>query len=65
MTGCKALEGCEKKDHCLRYQFYLDSTQYVGWSSHQQCRISQFTEKVYPFFLEKKNKSILSQALDV
>ena len=51
MTGCKALEGCEKKQDCLRYQVYLDSNGYQGWSAHQQCRVSAFTEKVYPYFI--------------
>lgn len=52
MTGCKALEGCEKKAHCLRYHLHLQSTPYVGWSSYQQCRISEFTEKTYPFLVK-------------
>jgi hypothetical protein len=56
MTGCKALEGCEKKQDCLRYQVYRDSNGYHGWSAHQQCRVSAFTKKVYPFFIKREHK---------
>lgn len=55
-SGCQALNGCEKKKDCLRYQVYLDSNGYRGWSAHQQCRVSEFTEKVYPFFLKREGE---------
>ena len=50
-SGCQALNGCEKKTQCLRYERFLDRP-LVGFHAHQQCRVSAFTEKVYPYFIE-------------
>ena len=56
LSGCQALEGCEKKQDCLRYQVYRDSNGYQGWSAYQQRRVSAFTKKVYPFFMKREHK---------
>jgi len=56
-SGCKALDGCEKKETCLRYQLHKQQTGYRGWSAHQLCRISEFTEKKYLHYIEVNNES--------
>ena len=54
-SGCKALEGCERKTTCLRHKIYKEHTPYKGWSAHQLCRLSEFTEKKYLHYLEAKS----------
>lgn len=61
MTGCKALEGCEKRQQCFRYYQYIMSTPYAGWSSFQQCRVSEFTEKHYTYFVPMPEHVITPQ----
>lgn len=51
LSGCQALHGCEKKDQCLRYHRF-QSQPLIGFHAHQQCRLSEFTEKHYPYFIE-------------
>lgn len=56
-SGCKALHGCEKKESCLRYIIYQNQTPYQGWSGHQLCALSEFTEKKYTHYIENDNES--------
>ena len=51
-SGCKAMENCERKSHCLRYQIYQKQTAYRGWSSWQMCLVSEFVVNTYPHFIE-------------
>ncbi len=53
-SGCKAMENCERKSHCLRYQIYQEQTAYRGWSSWQMCKISEFVVNNYPHFIKMK-----------
>ena len=55
-SGCKAMENCERKYHCLRYRIYQEQNQYKGWSSWQMCKISEFVVNTYPHFIEVKNE---------
>lgn len=52
ISGCKASEGCEKKEQCERYHRYLESTPYRGFSAHHLCRNTEFREKHYEHFVE-------------
>lgn len=54
-SGCKAIEGCDKKHSCLRHQIYME-TGCRRWNAHQMCRLSEFTDNTYPFFIEVSNK---------
>lgn len=49
-SGCKALEGCDRKDQCLRYYHYILQP-FIGFHAHQSCKISKFTKNTYPFFV--------------
>ena len=51
LSGCQALKGCERKDECRRYQHFLNSPHH-GFNAYQTCRISEFTEKAYPHFVQ-------------
>jgi hypothetical protein len=51
LSGCQALKGCERKDHCWRHQRFLNSP-HQGFHAYQTCRISEFTEKTYPHFVQ-------------
>lgn len=51
-SGCKAMENCERKSHCLRYQIYHEQTPYRGWSAWQMCLVSEFVVNDYPHFIE-------------
>lgn len=52
ISGCHAHYGCEKKESCLRYRIYQNQTGYQGWSGHQLCKLSEFTEKKYLHYIE-------------
>lgn len=51
------MEGCEKKESCLRYTIYQNQTPYQGWSAIQMCKLSEFTEKKYTHYIEADNES--------
>lgn len=51
-SGCKALEGCEKKDTCLRYTIYQKQTPYKGWSAFMMCRVSEYVDKDFQHYIE-------------
>lgn len=51
LSGCKAVEGCEIKNHCARYHYFLNSRPCEGFNAHQTCRLSHFTEKRYLHFV--------------
>lgn len=51
-SGCKAMEGCTRKVTCLRHSIYQEQTAYEGWSAWQMCRVGEFTDSDYPFFIE-------------
>lgn len=54
-SGCQALHGCERKSECLRYQHFMIHP-LVGFHAHQSCKISEFTEKRYPFFVQSRTQ---------
>jgi hypothetical protein len=51
VSGCQAIDGCEKKETCLRYQRYL-LREPSEWSAYQQCRLSPFTEHRYLHYID-------------
>ena len=51
-SGCKALEGCDRKESCLRHHIYRGQDGYTGWSAHQMCRLSEFVKNDYLHFIE-------------
>jgi len=53
LSGCQALHGCEKKNECLRYQHFLDHP-LIGFHAYQSCKLSEFTENTYPYFIGMK-----------
>lgn len=53
LSGCQALNGCEKKNECLRYQHFLDHP-LIGFHAYRLCKISLFTENTYPHFIGRK-----------
>ncbi len=50
-SGCKAIEGCDRKDRCLRHHIHKGQTAYVGWSAYQMCRLSEFVKNDYLHFI--------------
>jgi hypothetical protein len=57
-SGCRALEGCDRKESCLRYSIYQNQTPYQGWSAIQLCRLSEFVEKHYLHYIGIKDESL-------
>lgn len=62
LSGCQALKGCERKDHCWRYQRFLNS-QHHGFNAYQTCRISEFTEKAYPHFVQYMPEAAMEEKI--
>lgn len=56
-SGCKAIDGCERKDTCLRHKIYKEHhTPYKGWAAHQMCALSEFAENKYLHYLKVENE---------
>jgi len=51
-SGCKAIEGCDLKERCLRHQIYREQSAYQGWSATQMCRNSDFVKNDYHYFIQ-------------
>lgn len=56
ISGCKAIECCEKKEQRERYRLPKEVTGYQGFAAHQLCRNSDFREKHYEHFVEIENE---------
>ena len=56
-SGCKALDGCDRKDSCHRYNLAQQQTWMHGWSAYQLCRLSEFKDNLYLFYIEKNNEA--------
>ena len=54
-SGCKAIEGCDKKHSCLRHQIYME-TGCRSWNAHQMCRLNEFVKNDYRYFIEIKEE---------
>lgn len=50
LSGCMALKGCLKQVDCQRHIEYQQHP-LVGFHAHHMCRLSQFVENHYPFFI--------------
>ena len=55
-SGCKALDGCDRKDSCHRYHLAQQQTWMHGWSAYQLCRLSEYRDNLYLFYLENANE---------